>query len=237
MSKTGNDWLTLHRVRFASSRDGTNAPLPGPSQARAWRFYPSSPLNEAGMRTNVSDVWGGIGIHDTKSDAEAALDAIKTLPWYAETVERWHALLLPVRHHGETNWRGTLSDATLACAADDPGGPLVVITSAGFNAPGPADMPRIADFNRRVEQVKFAYRTLPGNRVSDVFSGARVDGHDGMTVTLWADVPAMMAAAYKDGVHREQMDLHRAAAMIDRSSFTRNRVLAATGTWDGVAIA
>lgn len=236
MNQNENDWLTVHRVRFSVARDGTNAPLPGPTQARSWRFYPSSPLNETGMRTFVSDIWGGIGIHDSRADAEAALSSITALPWYSETIEQWHALVLPIRHQGETNWRGPVSDRTLLSASNDPGGPLVVITSAGYIAPGPAEFPRITAFNRQVERVTLNYRTLPGKRAADAFNGARVDGHDGLTITVWADDAAMMAAAYKEGVHREQIDRHRANAMIDRSSFTRARILASTGTWDGAVL-
>ena len=73
MANKENDWITLHRVRFNTAIDGTGAPFSGPSRARGWRFYPSSPQNKAGTRSNVSDIWGGFGLYDTRDAAETDL--------------------------------------------------------------------------------------------------------------------------------------------------------------------
>jgi len=54
-----------------------------------------------------------------------------------------------------------------------------------------------------------------------------------MTVSLWRSDEAMMAAAYRPGHHRSQVDYQREFGMIDYSSFTRTRILATKGTWDG----
>ena len=230
-----HDWITLHRVRFNSAIDGTDLPIAGPANAEAWRFYPASPIGENGVRTSISDEWGGIGIYADRASAEAVFAAPESyLPFLGQTVEAWHALLLPVTHRGDVNWRGSVqSGSTVKVASDDPGGPLAVLTSAGYSDPGPEDIPRIRTFLAGVERVRDFYATLPGNVRRTVFSGAGVDGHDGLTVSLWQDDGAMLAAAYSDGVHREQMDAHRKSAMFDRSSFTRARILSSKGAWDG----
>lgn len=232
MAEEGHDWILTHRVRFDAARDGTGAPLAGPPRAAAWRFYPSSPQNEIGMRSNISEIWGGFGLYDTREAAEADLADMADLPWMADAAEHWHALAVPVSHHGETNWRGTVSGATLTCASD-PGGRLIVFTSAGYTDPGPDDLPRIRDFLYNVDRVSAHYRTLQGNRAADTFSGAGVDGLDGMTLSIWADDAAMRAAAYKPGLHKDQMDRHGASPMFDRSSWTRARILDSGGSWDG----
>ncbi len=233
MTGKENDWITLHRVRFETPSDGTGAPLSGPDRAKAWRFYPSSPQNEKGLRSNVSDIWGGFGLYDTRDAAEADLADMGNLAWMERTVERWQALAVPINHHGTTNWRGELSDSTLSCAATDPSGRLVVLTSAGYTDPGPDDLPRISDFLTNVDRVTQFYRSLPGNLVADVFAGAGVDGHDGATMSIWVDDASMRAAAYKSGLHKEQMDRHNQSAMFDRSSWTRARIVASEGNWDG----
>ena len=150
-----------------------------------------------------------------------------------DAVERWHALALPINHHGTTNWRGALSDSTLSCAASDPKGRLVVLTSAGYANTGPDDLPRISDFLSNVDRVTKFYRSLPGNLAADVFSGAGVDGHDGATMSIWANDASMRTAAYKSGIHKEQMDRHNETPMFDRSSWTRARIISSEGHWDG----
>jgi hypothetical protein len=61
-------------------------------------------------------------------------------------------------------------------------------------------------------------------------------GTDGITFSLWRDDASMMAAAYRPGVHRTQLDRYRVEHTADRSSFTRARIMCCSGTWDGIAI-
>lgn len=235
MTDTAHDWLVFHRVRFGAPVDGNKKPFPGPEKAEAWRFYPASPRGPNGMRTNISDVWGGFGIYTSRGAAEAVFEAPHDhLPFLGDAVEAYHALVLPYSHRGKANWRGAvLENATIVAAPSDPGGPLMVITSAGYDDPGPEDAPRIVNFIREVDRVQDYYGTLPENIRRDVFSGAGVDGHNGMTITLWRSDAGMMAAAYKPGHHKEQLDYHRNVGHFDYSSFTRARVLASRGSWDG----
>lgn len=235
MTTSDHDWIVLHRVRFREPVDGNNNPFPGPKHADAWRFYPASPANSDGMRTNISDIWGGIGIYTSRQSAQNVIDRPEDhLSFLGDTVEAYHALVVPYAHRGKVNWRGPVKEnESISTAPADPGGVLVVLTSAGYVNPGPKDIPRIANFLREVDNVQDYFGTLRGNIRRAVFSGAGVDGHDGVTVSIWRSDAAMMQAAYKPGHHRDQIEYQNKFGHIDRSSFTRARIVASSGTWDG----
>ena len=225
----------FHRVVFENETDGNNSPLPGPDAAGAWRFYPALPIGPNGLRSNISSEWGGFGIYTNRRAAEEVYaNPQDHLPFLDQAREQWHALLLPFAHRGRVNWRGDLRDETsIAAATADPGGPLLVLTSAGYENPGPEDFERIGNFNIHVDKVLDFYAQLPGNIRSAVFNGGGVDGIDGLTASLWQNDAEMMQAAYRPGHHREQMEYQRTTGHFDRSSFTRTRILASKGTWDG----
>jgi hypothetical protein len=235
MENTSHDWIVFHRVRFHAPVDGTGNPFPGPKGADAWRFYPASPQGPNGMPTNVGDEWGGFGIYSSRDLAEDVFENPDDhLPFLEDAREEFHALVVPYSHRGKVDWRGSLKEnETLAPCPSDPGGPLIVFTSAGYENPGPDDLPRIANFMREVHRVQDFYATLPDNIRRAVYSGGGVDGHEGMTVSLWRTDAAMMAAAYKPGHHRKQMDYQREIGHFDHSSFSRARILASKGSWDG----
>lgn len=115
---------------------------------------------------------------------------------------------------------------------EDPGGVLAVITSAGYVSEDESQQARIREFAAQNEEVRAFYGTLDSNVLRYPFNvcGAR----DGMTFSIWRSDPAMVTAAYKNGTHRAMMDVHKARAMFDHSSFTRLRLLDSRGTWDGV---
>jgi hypothetical protein len=192
---------------------------------------------------NPSDVWGGVAFYENRAAAEAAIDDPMTLPDCTDAVEAWHGLLCPITHRGETAWFGDLENASRFVPAgrdDDPGGRLVVLASAGFNDLPPdqmtADMPRRLDFLRNVDRVVEWYATLPTNLARANFV-LRAMGHiDGLTVSVWESDDAMLAAAYKPGTHRTQIDRYKTEHTADRSSFTRARLLRAKGSWDGAAL-
>ncbi len=235
MSASESDFLVFHRVRFASPIDGAGHPLPGPKTADAWRFYPASPLGENGLPTFVSDEWGGFGIDRTREAAEEVFRRPEDhLRFLGDTLEAYHALAAPCSHRGKVDWRGSLlENATFAVTPVDPGGPLMVLTSAGFENPGPNDIPRIVKFYDGVVQVRDYFAAQPGNTRRAVFNGSRVDGRSGITVTIWESDEAMLTAAYRPGYHRTQLDYQHAFGHFDYSSFTRVRILATKGTWDG----
>jgi hypothetical protein len=234
MSESNHDWIVFHRVRFSSQNDGIGHPFAGPKGAEVWRFYPACPLGEDGLPTFVSDEWGGFGIYRSREAAEEVFENPQDhLGFLGEATEAFHALLSPYAHRGAVNWRGTVLEDTSIAAGADPGGPLMVLTSAGYANPGPNDLPRMKKFVHEVRQILDYYSTLSDNVRNAVFSGARVDGGDGVTTTVWKSDEAMMAAAYKTGHHRAQIDYHRHASLFDRSSFTRTRIVASRGTWNG----
>ena len=235
MTKEQHDWMVFHRVRFSKPIDGNNNPFPGPERADAWRFYPKSPLNADGMYTNISDEWGGFGLYSARHNAEKVFEAPEDhLPFLGDTVESYHALVAPYSHHGKVNWRGqVMENSSITTAPTDPGGPLVVFTSAGYDNPGPDDLPRIGNFLREVDKVQEYFGTLPENIRRAVFSGSAVDAHDGMTVSIRRNDAAMMKAAYKPGHHRDQMNYHSEKGHFDRSSFTRGRIISSKGSWGG----
>lgn len=232
-----HDWLTLHWVRFPEVVDGLGKPLPGPSAAELWRFAPQSIANSEGMVTFAHETWGGFGLYPSREAAEAVLAAPSDhLPFLDRTVEAWHALAVPYAHRGAVKWRDEIeTDSAITVAPSDPKGPLVILTTAGFDRPPEPDtMARFVDFTQGVLDVLDHYGTLPGNRRRGAFSAGGVDGREGCTMSLWESDQHMMNAAYRSGVHKQQLARHQADPMFDRSSFTRARVVASRGTWDGI---
>jgi hypothetical protein len=229
----GHDWITLHRFRFpvpVSARERTFAPVPG---ADVWRFCPQHSPGPDGLVTLVSDIWGGLGIWSDRAAAEAMLsDPGAAMPWLSEASAAWHCLALPVSHRGQVDWRGHVEDGTaIRPAPVDPGGPLAIVTSAGFRSRAPEMLPRIRRFVAGVTEVMEWFERLPANLRRDVFNGP--DGRGGFTVSLWSDDDAMRTAAYHPGRHRGRIDEYRDGALMDYSSFTRLRVLDSRGDWDG----
>jgi hypothetical protein len=226
-------WLSFHRVRFPEQVDVQSRVFDGPQAASHWHFGPLGVTGNNGLRTGVSDVWGGFGGYATRQEAEAVIDdPQKHLPFLSETIESWHALLLPVRHHGEMNWfEKAETDCRIEIADDDPGGPLAVITSAGFNTSPDTDVERIKDFIINVDRVKNWFGTLDANIVYATFSGHALD-IDGITFTIWKDDRAMMESAYMPGIHRTQLDRYKSKNTADRTSFTRARILRSVGSWN-----
>ena len=233
---TDHDWLTLHHVKFNGVVDGANNPLPKPEKADLWRFSPEGlPVEADGSRVCANDAWGGFALYKSRDDAQAVFDAPEEhLPFLDQAVESWHALVIPYAHRGTSGWRETLQDEdAISVAPADPKGPLVVLTSAGYFDPGPEDADRMYKFMVGIDDVLEYYGSLPGNIRRGLYSGGAVDGRDGCTMSIWQDDKAMMAGAYKNGVHKTQMDRSQGGTMFDYSSFTRGRIVASKGAWDG----
>lgn len=233
MNGRDHDWITLHRVRFGAPIAARDRSFPTAPGAAVWRFCPQHVPGENGLTTLTSEIWGGLGIWDSRAEAEAMLcDPGAAMPWMTEAVAAWHCLAIPVSHRGKVNWRGHVEDGTAVRPAPaDPGGPLVVVTTAGFLSREDWMLPRIRLFVEGVSEVMAWYGALPSNLRNDVFNGA--DGRGGFTCSLWRSDEAMREAAYHDGRHRARMEQNRAGLMFDYSSFTRLRALRSHGDWDG----
>jgi len=93
-------------------------------------------------------------------------------------------------------------------------------------------MERVIEFRRNVDVVNECIGRADGCVANQPFTPHTV-GDDGFTMSVWRDDAAMLAATYREGEHRIQMDRHKAVSAFDRSSFTRFRVLNASGQWNG----
>jgi hypothetical protein len=228
------DWITLHRVRFPQPLSSIERVFPQAPGALVWRFCPHFDVGEDGLPTRRSAIWGAMGIWPSREAAEASLNhPAAAMPWLSETSASWHCLAVPIAHRGQVNWRGEIEDGTaIRPAPQDPGGPLIVITSAAFNQVTDATLPRIKRFVAGVAEVLDWYGTLPGNLRRAVFYGGH-DGREGFTLSLWRSDDAMREAAYNPGRHRSRMDEGRAGLLMDRSSFTRLRAIRSSGDWEG----
>ena len=237
MTDRTHHWLTLHRVRFTNPVSVEDRTFEAPSRAECWRFCPGHGMNEIGLPAWDSDTWGGLGIYGNRDNAEAVFaDPGTHLPWLDGAEESWHALAIPIAHHGEVNWRGAVENGTALTSGKAPaGGPMVVVTTAGYNSRDPDQIPRIASFMRNIQKVMDFYSDLPGNICRDVFNGG-FDGRDGFTLSIWTNDSRMISGAYKPGVHKTFMDQSRDGSTFDRSSFTRARLVGSRGTWDGAVI-
>jgi hypothetical protein len=234
MESCSHQWVTLHRLRFPSEVSALERKFEAPALPDCWRFCPTQHLGDNGFPTFQSETWFGLGIYDRFEDAQAMFAAAgEHLPFLAEAVEAWHAVLVPFAHWGQVNWRGTVENGSaIRVSSDPPAGPLAVITSAGYNTRTPDQRPRIARFVRGIQDVMDFYGAHEGNLRRDSTNGG-FDSRDGFTVTLWRDDASMTQAAYGKGAHRTFMDVSRDGSLFDRSSFTRARVVTSSGSWDG----
>ena len=229
-----HDWITLHRLRFTTEVSSMQRAFPTVDGAIIWRFCPQHTQGDDGLPTRRHANWAGLGVWPDRASAEAMMaDPQAALPWLAETTEAWHALALPFAHRGGVNWRGMVEEGTaIRPAPTDPGGPLAIVTTAGFDVAKADFKTRAIRFTAAVSEVLEWYGTLPSNLRRGAFNGGH-DGREGFTVTLWRSDDAMRGAAYDSGRHRARMDESRTGALMDRSSFTRMRIVDSHGSWDG----
>jgi hypothetical protein len=139
MSDTDNHRISLHHVRFSLAISALERTFPVPALPECWCLCPGLQPGENGLPSWTSDTLCGLGIHDNRCGAEEMVAAApRHLPFLSEAVEHWHAVLLPFGQRGAVKWRATVQDGcAIRAASARPGGPLTVITSAGFNARSP----------------------------------------------------------------------------------------------------
>jgi hypothetical protein len=227
-------YATAHRIRFRDVTTPEMIQLSGrPPGAVSWKIGPSGPVGPDGYRL-PADVWCAVGLY---RDADAAGMALQAkdhfMPFLADAIESWHASLLPVMHRGECNHLNrTQPDTVFEVGTRDPGGVCMVITTAGFE-PGPEfKIERVIDFRRTVDMTNAWIAQADGCLASQVFTPHTV-GDDGFTMSIWRDDASMLKGAYHPGAHRSQLDRHKKENLFDRSSFTRLRVIEASGHWNG----
>jgi hypothetical protein len=226
-------WASAHWIRFRGVETPDSLDLSArPRGAAGWKIGPDMPAGPDGRR-RPSPVWCALGLYASRAAAEGAVaEPARFMPFLDRAVEAWHALLLPFAHRGECNHLDPSRPGALFRVAADPGGPLMVMTSAGFDLGPDLDVDRVVDFRRNTDRVREQAAVADGIRAHQVFAPhTRVD--DGITMTVWRDDAAMLQFAYGCGRHRVQIERQMAGRVVDRSSFTRFRILRTAGRWQG----
>ena len=227
-------FATTHWLRFPEVMTPDQLVLSGsPEGSVSWKIGPCGPVGPDGFRL-PSNVWCAVGLFTERAAAAAAMERRDTfMPFLSGTTESWHQLLFPFRHHGECNHlHRDCPGAIFEAISPDPGGPLMVLTTAGYQFGPELKMERVIDFRRKVDLVNDWFRTLEGCVAAQPFT-PHTKGDDGYTLSVWRDEASMLDATYRSGVHRTQMDQHKLTSLFDRSSFTRCRILESWGQWNG----
>ena len=175
-----------------------------------------------------------LGLHEDAASAHRVL--AERVAWLDEAHEVWRGVLEPFRHHGAANYLNREEPGQLfesMTAADAADGPVVALTTSGWNAGEGLDMNRVREFGAGVLAVRASMTGVPGLRSQQSFFFPRVLECDPLTITFWRDEASIRAFAYGQGSHRRQLDRHRTEALADRTSFTRFRILSSAGTWYG----
>jgi hypothetical protein len=232
VNMSDHHWLTVHRARFADDVAGARHFSSGLANAICWRLGGNSVLEKNGVSLSTDSVWGMLSVFGRKQEAKAAVDTpLQHFPFLADAVESWHALLVPYSHHGSVNWRGTDgSEFNIKVASRDPGGPLAVLTTAGYASCSAEKFAQLDNFLNENERGLEAFGQSSGHVRGGFFVSD--DSGDGVTCTLWKDDKEMLNALYGSGVHRELIASHANRQLFDRSSFTRTRIIQTSGKWD-----
>ncbi len=225
-------YATAHWLRFqgVTTRDQLDLSVK-PQGAMSWKIGTTGPVGPDGYRL-PGHIWCAVGLFsDLVAAREAFCNSDSHMPFVANTVESWHQILLPIRHHGNCNHLDRdLPGEIFTVSSTDPGGAAMVITTAGY-LPAPK-VERLIAFRHGVDEVDQWLRNVDGCLANRPFTPHTI-GDDGVTFSVWRDDASMLAAAYHTGVHREKMDAHKAVNAFDRSSFTRLRIVDSHGQWGG----
>lgn len=227
-------YATVHRIRFGETRQKEDLNLGGrPAGALSWKVGSTGAVGADGYRMGAA-VWCAIGLYAEEETARAALaSCAEYMPYLAEAREAWHGLLLPTMHRGECNHLVREEPGLLyEVSTNDPGGKCMVVTTAGFRLGADFRVERVIAFRKNVDVANEFLGQAPGCLANQVFTPHTV-GDDGCTMSIWESDETMLTAAYRAGEHRRLMDQHKQEAMMDRSSFTRFRILHSEGQWDG----
>ena len=137
-------------------------------------------------------------------------------------VESWVVFLSAARAHGAWDRRAPFAvESSLDAEA-----PVGVLTRATIS------WRRLLTFWRSVPRVAAHGDRAPSLRFS--IGMGELPFVQLMTFSLWDDLAAARAFAYRDGDHRDTMRRARAEGWFAEELFVRFRVLETTGTWFGV---
>jgi hypothetical protein len=175
-----------------------------------------------------------LGLHKNADSAQRFL--AERVEWLGDAQEVWSGILEPFRHHGAANYLDRANPGHVfesMMPADLGDGPVVALTTSGWNVGEGVDMNRVREFGAGVLAVRASMTGVRGLRSQQSFFFPGVLECDPLTLTFWHDEASIRAFAYGQGSHRRQLDRHRAEGLADRTSFTRFRVLSSAGTWYG----
>ena len=228
-------YVTVHWVRLPEVVT-PDSPLvcEQPAGCLCWRLgVAGGPMGADGDRP-PTNVWCGLGLFSDLESAESTVDQpARYLSCLPQPIESWHALLLPVAYRGICNYvNGQGSDLNYATASPDPGGHLFIITSGGFDFGPEFDRTRPVNSRGYSDRDRGELPPASGRVMSEYFTPPPAD--DATTMSLWVSDEAMVKTMYGPGIHREEVDRFKREKSLDRTSFTRFRVLRARGRWDGV---
>ena len=229
--------VSVHLLRFAGLVSGDDlGELEVPAETSSWLAMVDAPLGANLLAARAGAVWGIVGCHSSGEAADTTVTlASEVLPILDDTLESWHVAFDVVGHRGEVDWLDRRHPGlALEPVADDPGGPLAVMTTAGFVIDKDFDFARAQDFSFNVDRVRGVLDVAPGNVLTHVLQAAEPTGPDGITFTVWRSDDAMRDAAYRPGPHRQQLDRYKAEQTADRTSFTRLRPRTSAGSWNRV---
>ncbi len=110
-----------------------------------------------------------------------------------------------------------------------PDAPTLVITTLGLNPNGSG----FDVFGRHTNKVRQAFSRNP-DVIAEMQMLPDLPALDGPTFSIWRAQRAMMQNAYQAEPHKTAMNVKVDA--LARGSFTRAKLLAAAGTWNGVRL-
>jgi hypothetical protein len=178
-----------------------------------------------------------LGLHADEASANELVDrGLAAAPSFAQAAEVWMAVVRPFRHFGECNYLDRATPGPLFGTVEAPPpltDPIAVITTAGWTLGETLDMTRVREFSNGVGAVRISMTGADGLYSQESFFFPGGLQHDAITVTLWRDAAAARAFAYGAGVHKMMLGRQREENLADRTSFTRCRIVRASGTWHG----
>ena len=229
--------VSLQLARFTTLRTSTDVDLSVAPDALFLNVAADVRAAATDLASRQAFVFLLFGLHADADSAHRAIEAgTQIAPFLSEAAESWHAVLKPFRHAGEANFLSEQEPGPLFDVREsqpDTSQPIVVLTSAGYHLGPDLDMQRVRDFGTGVLGVRASMTGLSGLTAQHSFFFPDVLRQDALTVTIWRDFAAMRDFAYGPGSHRRQLDRHKAASMVDRTSFTRCTIERSTGTWYG----
>jgi heme-degrading monooxygenase HmoA len=159
---------------------------------------------------------------------ERALDAFLetsevSARWGDLGAERWHVALDPVQAHGGWGGSNPLAGATGGRLADDE--PVAILTRAAIRPR------RLFAFHRAVPGPARALHGSPGLLASVAIGELPVLRQ--ATFSLWRDLDAVQAYAYRTAAHAEVVKRTRAERWYSEELFARFVPYGAEGTWAG----